>query len=282
VEDNMSFKKLLAVSVIGLAALTHSVSASQLDDVKKAGKITCGVLTNSPPLGFQDPKTREPAGYEIDICRQFAQSIGVTAELVPVSPQTRMAELVQGRVDVLASLLSYSKERAEQVDFSGAYIAEDFNFVVLDQSDIKKVDDLSGQRIGLVKGSVLIPLTEKRLPDARVLSFETSAASFLALQQGKVKATVYRYSEGKAVERNAGDGIKALRFLDEPLLSMPSGFAFRKGSPELVKAADDFLAQLETSGEGQKLYDKWLGKDSDLKSTRKFQFGKPQETWFTN
>jgi polar amino acid transport system substrate-binding protein len=112
--------------------------------------------------------------------------------------------------------------------------------------------------------------------------FETSAASFLALQQGKVKATVYRYSEGKAVERNAGDGIKALRFLDEPLLSMPSGFAFRKGSPELVKAANDFLAQLETSGEGQKLYDKWLGKDSDLKSTRKFEFGKPQETWFTN
>lgn len=278
----MSFKTLLAASVIGLVALTHSVSASQLDDVKKAGKITCGVLTNSPPLGFQDPKSREPAGYEIDICRQFAQSLGVTAELVPVSPQTRMAELVQGRVDVLASLLSYSKERAEQVDFSGAYIAEDFNFVVLDQSDIKKVDDLSGQRIGLVKGSVLIPLTEKRLPDARILSFETSAASFLALQQGKVKATVYRYSEGKAVERNAGDGIKALRFLDEPLLSMPSGFAFRKGSPELVKAANDFLAQLETSGEGQKLYDKWLGKDSDLKSTRKFEFGKPQETWFTN
>ncbi|QRM57068.1 transporter substrate-binding domain-containing protein [Sinorhizobium sp. BG8] len=278
----MSFTKLLAASVIGFAALTYTVSANQLDDVKKAGKITCGVLTNSPPLGFQDPKTREPAGYEIDICRQFAESIGVTAELVPVSPQTRMAELVQGRVDVLASLLSYSKERAEQVDFSGAYIAEDFNFVVLDQSDIKKVDDLSGQRMGLVKGSVLIPLTEKRLPDARVLSFETSAASFLALQQGKVKATVYRYSEGKAVERNAGDGIKALRFLDEPLLSMPSGFAFRKGSPELVKAADDFLAQLEASGEGQKLYDKWLGKDSELKSTRKFEFGKPQETWFTN
>jgi len=278
----MNMKKLIAASVIGIAALAHNVAASQLDDIKKAGKITCGVLTNSPPLGFQDAKTREPAGYEIDICRQFAQSIGVTAELVPVSPQTRMAELVQGRVDVLASLLSYSKERAEQVDFSGAYIAEDFNFVVLDQSDIKKVDDLSGQRVGLVKGSVLIPLTEKRLPEARVLSFETSAASFLALQQGKVKATVYRYSEGKAVERNAGDGIKPLRFLDEPLLSMPSGFAFRKGAPELVKAANDFLTQLETSGEGQKLYDKWLGKDSDLKATRKFEFGKPQDSWFTN
>jgi polar amino acid transport system substrate-binding protein len=273
---------LVAAAFAAAACFATTASAGQLDDIKAAGALNCGVLTNSPPLGFQDPKTREPAGYEIDLCGMFANYLGVKPKLTPVSPQTRMAELIQGRVDMLASLLSYSKERAEQVDFSGAYIAEDFNFVVLDASDIKTVDDLKGQRVGLVKGSVLIPLTEKRLPDAKILSFETSAASFLALQQGKVKATVYRYSEGKAVERNAGSDIKALRFLDEPLLSMPSGFAFHKGSPELVKAADEFLAGIEKSGEGQKLYDKWLGKDSDLKATRKFEFGKPQQSWFTN
>lgn len=277
----MTLKHILAAAVfVGVACLSTIASAEQLDDIKAAGTLNCGVLTNSPPLGFQDPKTREPAGYEIEICQMLAKYLGVTPKLIAVSPQTRMAELTQGRVDILASLLSYSKQRAEQVDFSGAYVAEDFNFVVLDKSDIKKVDDLAGQRIGLVKGSVLIPITEKRVPDARVLSFETSAASFLALQQGKVKATVYRYSEGKAVERNAGADIKALRFLDEPLLSMPSGFAFRKGSPELVKTTNTFLAGLETSGEGQKLFDKWLGKDSDLKAERKFAFGKPQESWF--
>jgi len=255
-------------------------AADQLDDIKATGVLNCGVLTNSPPLGFQDKTAREPAGYEIDLCRMLADYIGVKAQLTAVSPQTRMAELTQGRVDLLASLLSYSKQRAEQVDFSGAYIAEDFNFVVLDKSDIKQVDDLAGKRIGLVKGSILIPLVEKRLPDARILSFETSAASFLALQQGKVSATVYRYSEGKAVERNAGADINALRFLDEQLLSMPSGFAIRKGSPELLKVLNEFLTHIEQSGEGQTLYDRWLGKDSDLKATRKFEFGKPQTSWF--
>lgn len=275
----MKLKMILSAVMLFGSATVYSASADQLDDIKAAGKLNCGVLTNSPPLGFQDRTSREPAGYEIDLCRMLAKHIGVEPQLTAVSPQTRMAELTQGRVDILSSLLSYSKERAEQVDFSGAYIAEDFNFVVLDSSDIKSVNDLSGQRIGLVKGSVLIPLAEKRLPDARLLSFETSAASFLALQQGKVKATVYRFSEGKAVERNAGDKIKALRFLDEPLLSMPSGFAIRKGSPELLKTINEFLAELETSGEGQKLYDKWLGKDSDLKATRKFEFGKPQSSW---
>lgn len=278
----MKFASLFALGMAGAVLLSNTAFADQLDDIKKAGALNCGVLTNSPPLGFQDPKTREPAGYEIDMCAMFAKYLGVTPKMTAVSPQTRMAELTQGRVDILASLLSYSKERAEQVDFSGAYIAEDFNFVVLDKSDIKTVSDIAGQRIGLVKGSVLIPLTERRLPDARILSFETSAASFLALQQGKVKATVYRFSEGKAVQRNAGSEIKDLRFLDEPLLSMPSGFGFRKGSPELVKKANEFLAALETNGEGQAVYDKWLGKDSDLKSVRKFEFGKPQETWFTN
>jgi polar amino acid transport system substrate-binding protein len=188
----MKFARLMTLAAIGAALFSNVAAAEQLDDIKQAGVLNCGVLTNSPPLGFQDPKTREPNGYEIEICRMFAKYLGVSAKMTAVSPQTRMAELTQGRVDILSSLLSYSKERAEQVDFSGAYIAEDFNFVVLDQSDIKTVADLSGQRIGLVKGSVLIPLTEKRLPDARILSFETSAASFLALQQGKVKATVYR------------------------------------------------------------------------------------------
>jgi len=265
-----------------MAIGTHQAQAEQLDEIKEAGKLNCGVLTNSPPLGFQDRNAREPAGYEIDLCRMLAAYMGVEAQLTAVSPQTRMAELTQGRVDVLASLLSYSKQRAEQVDFSGAYIAEDFNFVVLDKSSINQVDDLAGKRIGLVKGSILIPLVEKRLPDARILSFETSAASFLALQQGKVSATVYRYSEGKAVERNAGEGINELRFLDEQLLSMPSGFAIRKGAPEFLRTLNEFLGHLEQSGEGKILYDRWLGKDSDLKATRKFEFGRPQTSWFEN
>jgi polar amino acid transport system substrate-binding protein len=278
----MSLKSIVVAAVLSVATFSTSAVADQLADIKAAGTLNCGVLTNSPPLGFQDAATREPAGYEIDLCNMLATHLGVKAKMVAVSPQTRMAELTQARVDLLASLLSYSKERAEQVDFSGAYIAEDFNFVVLDEGKITKVDDLADQRLGLVKGSVLIPLAEKRLPTVKVLSFETSAASFLALQQGKVKATVYRYSEGKAVERNAGAEIKKLRFLDEPLLAMPSGFALRKGQPALLEQVNLFLAGLETNGEGQKLYDKWLGKDSDLKSTRKFEFGKPQQTWFAN
>jgi polar amino acid transport system substrate-binding protein len=268
----------LASAAIALTCV--SAHADTLDDIKTKGVISCGVLTNSPPFGMQDPVTREPVGYEIDLCRKLAKSLGVTAEIKAVSPQTRIAELVQSRVDILASMISYSKERALQVDFSGAYIAENFYFVVLANSNIKKVDDLADKRVALVKGSVLEPLTKKRLPDAHILSFETSAASFLAVQQGKVAGTVFRYSEGKALERNAGADTKPLRHLDESLLAMPSGFALRKGDARLRDYVNGFLTKLETSGEGQEIFDKWMGAKSDFKLKREFKFGQPQESWF--
>lgn len=265
---------------VAIAAACPAVQADTLDDIKAKGTITCGVLTNSPPFGMQDPVTREPVGYEIDLCRSLAKSMGVKAEIKAVSPQTRIAELLQSRVDVLASMISYSKERAQQVDFSGAYIAENFYFVVLANSNVKKVDDLAEKRVALVKGSVLEPLTKKRLPEAHILSFETSAASFLAVQQGKVAATVFRNSEGKALEHNAGADTKPMRHLDEALLTMPSGFALRKGDTRLRDTINAYLAKLETSGEGQEIFDKWMGSKSYFKLTREFKFGQPQESWF--
>ncbi|MGC3962873.1 MAG: transporter substrate-binding domain-containing protein [Rhodocyclaceae bacterium] len=268
------------LAAVVLTALASTAHADTLDDIKGKGSITCGVLTNSPPFGMQDPQTREPAGYEIDLCRKLAGDLGVKAEIKPVSPQTRIAELLQGRVDVLAAMISYSKERAKQVDFSGAYIAENFYFVTLASSPIKKVDDLEDKRVALVKGSVLEPLTKKRLPEARILSFETSAASFLAVQQGKVAATVFRNSEGKALEHNAGSDIKPLRQLDESLLTMPSGFAMRKDDARLRDRINAFLAKIEANGEGQEVFDKWMGSKSYFKLTRDFKFGQPQESWF--
>jgi polar amino acid transport system substrate-binding protein len=64
----MKFALFAAATLIGAASISSAAVADQLDDIKSAGTLNCGVLTNSPPLGFQDPKTREPAGYEIDLC----------------------------------------------------------------------------------------------------------------------------------------------------------------------------------------------------------------------
>src|SRR3546814_3237188 len=55
-------------------------SANALDDVKSRNTLVCGTLGTSEPFSFQDPKTREVVGYEVDLCKEIANYLGVKLE----------------------------------------------------------------------------------------------------------------------------------------------------------------------------------------------------------
>ncbi len=202
--------------------------AELLDDIKARGTLTCGVLGNLEPFGYQDPTTRELVGYEVDLCRDLAADLGVKANLQIVSSQSRIPELMEGRLDVLAALISYSPERAEQVAFSNTYVADTFNAIVKKDSGITKLDDLATARISVLKGSFLEPLTQKQFPKSTVLSFEDAPTAFTALLQDRVQATVQRATQVRALQVRLGDN-DPTTMLDEPLTTQKSGFATRKG-----------------------------------------------------
>ncbi len=265
--------------VLGLAVAAAlgaaEVKADVLADIQARGKLICGMSSSSAPWGYLDSKTQTVVGYEVDLCKLLAKKLGVEVELKDVSSTARVPEIMQGRVDVLAQLLTYSKERAEQVDFSGAYVNESFNFMVRDDSELKQVDELDGKRVGVVAGSFLEPLIPGRVPTARVVAFENQPANFMALQQGKVAASAMRYSQAKALEVNGGDGVAKLRALPGALTTGASGFGIKKGEDKWRDYLNAFLGDLEASGEGQALFDKWLGKDSVYQVQRDFKFGQP-------
>ena len=266
-----------AIAVACLVVGSFVASAAQaelLDDIKSRGTLVCGVLGNLEPFGYQDPKTRETAGYEIDLCRDLAKDLGVKAELKVVSSQARIPELLEGRLDVLAALISYSPERAEQVAFSDAYVADTFNAVVKKNSNIKKLDDLVAARISVLKGSFLEPLTQKRFPKSTVLSFEDAPTAFTALLQDRVGATVQRATQVRALQIRLGDN-DPTAIIEEPLTAQKSAFATRKDNPKFVERMNAFLVEYEASGRGQALFDKWIGANSKFKLTRHFKFGEP-------
>ena len=47
----------------------------------------CGTLGTAEPFSFQDPRTREIVGYDVDICRKVAEKIDVTLELKPMATE---------------------------------------------------------------------------------------------------------------------------------------------------------------------------------------------------
>jgi polar amino acid transport system substrate-binding protein len=271
----MKFATLRWVAAAFAAAVlaAPAAQADQLADIKAKGSLMCG-LTIVQPFAYTDPNTREVIGYEVDLCRALAADLGVKAEYKVVAADVRVPELTQGRIDALVALMSYTKERAEVIDFSNAYIEDGFYFFTLKDSDIKAPDELADKRISAAKGSLYATIAARKYPNAQVITFDDGPLAFLAMKQGKVDATIQRSSAAVGLQLRSPAGSPEIRMLEPPLVVQGSGFGVRKGEPAFLAHLDGFLDRMEASGQAQALWDKWLGKDSPYKLERKFKFGR--------
>lgn len=274
-EETMKLQTLSVLAAVGLLTATATVaSADVLSDIKDNGKLVCGVLGVNEPFAYQDVNTRELVGYEIDLCHMLADYLGVEGETKVVTSQSRIPELTQRRVDVLISLLSYTEERAEQVDYANNYLASAWRCMVRADSDYQHLDELSDKRVAILKGSVLEASFRELYPEATILSLDDTSASLLAVFQGKVEATCNNQVTVRLVAIRSGDASNT-RLLPEPIMTATTGVAVKKGEDALREEINAFLSEIEENGEGQVVWDKWLGSDSALELEREFKFGEP-------
>lgn len=252
-----------------------TATADTLADIKARGTLVVGVQATAPSFSFLDPKTKELSGYEIDLAKAFAESLGVKADLKVVSSEARIPSLQQGQVDLLVALITYSKERAQQLSFSNAYLNEAFRILVRRDAGIGSLADLETARIGNVKGSLLEKVVAQRFPKATNVSFEDQTATFLSLQQDRLQAMAGRETNLRTLQIKAGPDGAPTDLLEEPLLRQSTGVVARKDDAALIAAVNAFLDQWEASGAAAAAFDKWLGAGSDLKLTRQFKVGQP-------
>jgi polar amino acid transport system substrate-binding protein len=252
-------------------AITSVAHADRLDEIKKSGKLVCGIFATNEPFGFQDPATRKIVGYDADICNHLAASLGVQPELKSISLEARIPELNQGRVDILTAVLGYSPARAEQIDFSHEYFASTQKIMVKADSNLKELKDLQGKKISANKASSSELAVRKTLPDAEIVTFPDGTTSFLALQQGKAVG----FASAEMVLIKLRDASKDTKYdiIREPIAKEPWGVGVRKGETALLNHVNATLETMEKSGEGQKLFDKWFGPSTIYGMERPFKFG---------
>jgi len=263
----INLKSLLA-TVLAATTLVSVARADQLADIKKKGEIVVGVLGTDEPNSFVDPKTREIVGYEVDLANAIAKKIGVKATFKQIAVAARIPELQQGRVDLLAASLTHNKERESQIDFSLTTFVTGQKVMVKASSGIADVPQLAGKKVLTVKGGTQEENVRKAVPSVEVVTFETTQQAFQTLQQGK--GAGYVNDEATLVNDMAklGPAKKDYRILPTNLSTEPLALGIRKNEPALKKVVDDTLAELEKSGEADKIFMKWYG------PTTKLQFDK--------
>jgi polar amino acid transport system substrate-binding protein len=267
-------KKLATLFVImALAALSATAFAAPptdtLAEVRKKKVLMVGVRDSLPPFGYIDEKTRTIIGYDIDFITAIAARLGARVELKPVTPSSRMTQLQEGTIDIIAATMTKNAERAKVIDFSHTYFFTGQKFIAK-KGAVKSLKDLDGKKISTAKGSTSEQNVKKAIPTATVLSFDDYPQAFLALQQGKVQAvtTDEAILAGilSKVPNKTQFEIPNVQISDEPY-----GFGMRKGDKNFVDFVNKTILEMEKSGEAKRIFDKWFGPSTQFHLQRNFK-----------
>lgn len=235
-----------------------SAQADQLADIKQKGEIVIGVRV-AEPNSFVDPKTGEMIGYEIDIARAVAKTIGVKPVFRPLASAARITQLQQGNVDILAASLTHNKQREAQVDFSLTMLVTGQKVLVITPSNLKDLPDLAGKKVLAVKGGTEEANLRKAVPSVEIVDVDTIPQAVLALQRGDGMGYVADETSLANDYAEFGGGRKDYAILPTDVSVEPLALAIRKGETGVKTAVDDTLRALEQSGEAEKIFFKWYG-----------------------
>jgi polar amino acid transport system substrate-binding protein len=262
----------LLASLALMAMTTVSAMAAETADtlatVKAKGVLVAGVKDSTPPFGYIDEASRKIVGYDIDFINALAKRLGVQVELKPVTSASRMPQLQEGHIDIIAATMTKNPERAKVIDFSHAYFITGQKFITK-KGTVKSLKDLEGKRIGTAKGSTSEQNVAKALPTAKVLSFDDYPQAFLALQQGKVAGvTTDEAILAGILAKSPNKGrfeIPQVQISEEPY-----GLGMRKDDTNFVEFVNKALLEMEQSGEAKAIFEKWFGPETPYSLERTF------------
>lgn len=247
---------LLAVFV--LTAVLAGCGQQQPATNSKPKVLRVGSETTYPPFEFQDEKSKEFTGFDIEMMRAIGKQMGYEVQINGMNFDGLIPALEAGQIDVIASAMTITEERAKKVNFTKPYYKSGVSILVKkDNETIKGFKDLEGKRIGVQIGTTSAD-EAKKISGAKVSEFNTTDQANMELKAGGVDAVLndLPVNEYYLVQGGAKDA----KLVGEPLNAEEFGFATSKKDAELTDKINKALDELKKNGEYEKIYMKWFGK----------------------
>jgi glutamate transport system substrate-binding protein len=162
------------------------------DAITERGKVKVGVKEDQPGLGYLDPVSNERTGFDIDIARWIAASLGYDEEdieFTAIPSANREQAIVNGDIDYYVGTYSITDKRKEQISFAGPYfITGQGLLVAADNDTIDGPDSLTADMtVCSATGSTSIQRI-KDLGTAQTKEYDTYSACVEDLKNGQVDA----------------------------------------------------------------------------------------------
>lgn len=183
-------------------------------------------------------------GVDIDIAKEIAKELDKELVIKDVAFDSIINEVKTGKADFGAAGISYTEERAEEVDFSINYTTNKQIVMVRNDSSISSINDIGNKKIAVQLGSVADTYVTKNYKDNEIVRQKKYLAMVQDLKSDKVDVIVMDELPAKEIIQS-NDGLK---ILDGSLTSDSYGMIVKKGNSELLSVINDVLTRLKNEG----------------------------------
>jgi putrescine:ornithine antiporter len=261
----------------------HTPAAAP-EGARKSGKLTLGYYANARPFSYTD-ESGKPAGYAIELCQQVADAASVQTVWVAVTPESRVAALRDGKINVLCGepdRLSARKEMAFSIPIFqggiGALLRKDAPAALSQVLSERPGPSgptwrgtptqqlLQSQTFTVIAGTPAEKLLTDRLKEfqltAKVAPVKTFAEGVQAVLDRK--ASVFFSDRSMLLDAakrmdKAGD----LTVLERRFTIAPLALALRRGDEDGRLAVDRALSRAYATPGFRGVYTKWFGEPDE-------------------
>ena len=186
----------------------------------------------------------EIVGVDVDIAKEIAKELGKKLVIKDVAFDSIINEVKTGKADFGAAGISYSDERAKEVDFSINYSVSKQVVIVKDDSNIKSTNDIFGKSIAVQLGSIADTFISEKYPNANIIRQKKYLSAIEDLKNDKVDCVVMDELPAKEIlVSNSG-----LKILPGFLTNDSYGMIVKKGNTELLNTINTVLNRLVQDG----------------------------------
>jgi ABC-type amino acid transport substrate-binding protein len=257
----------LAQDAVGAGELTGTLAK-----IKRTKVISVGYRDASVPFSYlnaaRDPGARQPIGYTIDICLAIVEDIRgelgddtIQVRWLPVTPQTRTAMVVDGRVDLECGQTTNNAERRKEVAFSPIIFVSGTKLLVKRDSKVRSYRDLKGRTVVATEGSTnataVKAIDAKLQLGVKLTLVRDNQEAFQAVDSGKADAWA---GDDAVLYATAAESKtpKDFTVLDEYLSYDPYGIMYRKNDAQLDALVKKNFEKLAETRELSRIYEQWF------------------------
>ncbi|MET8746249.1 MULTISPECIES: glutamate ABC transporter substrate-binding protein [unclassified Streptomyces] len=227
---------------------------------KKRGYLRVGAKEDQPYLGEKDPATGVYSGFDIEIAKMMAASLGFdpkTIHFKTIASANRETALQNGQIDYYVGTYTINDMRKKLVGFAGPYFMAGQGLLVrTDEHDINGPQDLAGKTVCSAAGSTPYQRIAADYPKAILVAYDTYSICVDNLLTYQVDAVT---TDDAILLGFAAKAPKEMKVVGKPFSQEPYGIGVPRSDNALRFALNDALEANEKNGNWKKAFEATLG-----------------------